>query len=145
MGKRILSRSAGIPSIIVGMNDLFSAVEAEAARLLFYFMAKRPSVNRERVKRAWLDANVGITETTLDAALDKVEAAIAELGSPDQKRWALYSIQRQYREFLDAIVLREEKVPDAANASISAGTSAAKSFRAKAFVGGNDLFFAAET
>jgi len=104
---------AGIPSIVVGMNDLFSAVEAEAARLLFYFMAKRPSVNRERVKRAWLDANVGITEAALDAALDKVEEAISELGSPDQKRWALYSIQRQYRDFLDTIVLREENVPDA--------------------------------
>jgi len=105
-------REAGIPSIVVGMNDLFSAVEAEAARLLFYFMAKRPAVDRALLKRAWLDANVGITEAALDAALDKVETARAELGSPDQKRWALYSIQRQYREFLDVISLREENVPD---------------------------------
>jgi DNA helicase-2/ATP-dependent DNA helicase PcrA len=105
-------REAGIPSIVVGMNDLFSAVEAEAARLLFYFMAKRPAVDRALLKRAWLDANVGITEAALDAALDKVEVARAELGSPDQQRWALYSIQRQYREFLDVIGLREEKVPD---------------------------------
>ena len=45
-------RDAGIPSIVVGMNDLFSAVEAEAARLLFYFMAKRPSVDRERAEKS---------------------------------------------------------------------------------------------
>lgn len=105
-------REAGIPSIVVGMNDLFSAVEAEAARLLFYFMAKRPGTDRELVRKAWLDANLGITEASLVAAINKAEAARAELGGSDQKRWALYSIQRQYREFLDLIELREEKVPD---------------------------------
>ncbi len=68
-------RDAGIPSIVVGMNDLFSAVEAEAARLLFYFMAKRPGVDRKLVRKAWLDANLGIADAALDAALDKVEAA----------------------------------------------------------------------
>ncbi len=106
-------RNAGIPSIVVGMNDLFSAAEAEAARLLFYFMAKRPSVDRKLLKKAWLDADLGITPKALDAGLDRVVAARAELGSADQKRWALYSIQRQYREFLDVIELREEKIPDA--------------------------------
>jgi DNA helicase-2/ATP-dependent DNA helicase PcrA len=112
-GEPIISalRNAGIPSIVVGMNDLFAAVEAEAARLLFYFMTKRPSVDRRIVKKAWMDANLGIAEATLDAALDKLERARSELGSSDQKRWALYSIQRQYREFLDLIELREEKVP----------------------------------
>jgi DNA helicase-2/ATP-dependent DNA helicase PcrA len=105
-------RDAGIPAIVVGMNDLFAAPEAEAARLLFYFMAKRPIVDRGRLKKSWLDANLGITEVALDVALDNVESARAELGTPDQKRWALYSIQRQYREFLDTIGLREEKVPD---------------------------------
>jgi DNA helicase-2/ATP-dependent DNA helicase PcrA len=105
-------RDAGIPSIVVGMNDLFSAVEAEATRLLFYFMAKRTGVDRKRLRKAWIDSNLGVTKAALDAALDKLEAARAELGSPDQKRWALYSIQRQYREFLDLIELREEKVPD---------------------------------
>ena len=105
-------REAGIPSIVVGMNDLFSAVEAEAARLLFYFVAKRPGVDRKLVRKAWVEANLGVTDAALDAALDKIEAARAELGSPDQKRWALYSIQRQYREFLDTIELREERVPD---------------------------------
>jgi DNA helicase-2/ATP-dependent DNA helicase PcrA len=105
-------RDAGIPAIVVGMNDLFSAFEAEAARLLFYFMASRPSVDRARVRQAWLDANLGITDVALDSALDKVETARADLSNPDQKRWGLYSIQRQYREFLDVIELREENVPD---------------------------------
>lgn len=105
-------RAAGIPAIVVGMNDLFSAVEAEASRQLFYYMAKRPGVDRKAVRQAWIDANLGVTEKSLDLALDQADAARAELGSPDQKRWALYSIQRQYREFLDTIELREEKVPD---------------------------------
>jgi DNA helicase-2/ATP-dependent DNA helicase PcrA len=104
-------RDAGIPSIVVGMNDLFSAAEAEAARLLFYFMAKRPGVARQFVKEAWLDADLGILEASLDTALDRVETARAELGISEQKRWALYSIQRQYREFLDIIDLREEEIP----------------------------------
>ena len=105
-------RSAGIPSIVVGMNDLFSALEAEAARFLFYFMANRPTVNRALVRKAWVDANIGVSEDALDSALDKIETARAELGTPDQKRWALYSIQRQYRDFLDTIGVREEGVPD---------------------------------
>jgi DNA helicase-2/ATP-dependent DNA helicase PcrA len=105
-------RAAGIPAIVVGMNDLFSAFEAEAARLLFYFMASRPTVDRNLLKKVWLDANLGIAEGALDSALDKLETARADLGTSDQKRWALYSIQRQYRDFLDVIELREEKVPD---------------------------------
>jgi hypothetical protein len=36
------------------MSDLFSALEAEAARLLFYFMASRPTVDRNLLKKAWL-------------------------------------------------------------------------------------------
>ena len=105
-------RKAGIPSIVVGMNDLFSAFEAEAARLLFYFMANRPAVDRGAVRMAWLNANLGVAEKALDLALDKIEIARGELGTPDQKRWGLYSIQRQYRDFLDVIGLREENVPD---------------------------------
>src|SRR5262249_14900426 len=107
-------RDAGIPAIVVGMNDLFSTAEAEAARQLFYFMAKRPGVDRKSLRQTWVDANLGIPAQALDAALDTIEAARAELGTPDQKRWALYSIQRQYRDFLDRIAVREETVPAAA-------------------------------
>jgi DNA helicase-2/ATP-dependent DNA helicase PcrA len=104
-------RDAGIPAIVVGMNDLFSTPEAQAARQLFYFMAKRPGVDRKSLRQAWIDANLGVVTPALDTALDTIEAARAELGTPDQKRWALYSIQRLYREFLDQIVIREETVP----------------------------------
>ncbi len=104
-------RDAGIPAIVVGMNDLFSTAEAEAARQLFYYMAKRPGVDLKSLRHAWVDANLGISAKALDRALDSVETARAELGTPDQKRWALYSIQRQYREFLDNIGIREETVP----------------------------------
>lgn len=104
-------REAGIPAIVVGMNDLFTTVEAEAARRIFYFMANRPGYDRKALRKAWLNADLGIESKALDKALHKLEGARAELDSSDQKRWGLYSLQRQYREFLETIELREEKVP----------------------------------
>lgn len=105
-------RDAGIPAIVVGMNDLFSTAEAEAARQLFYFMAGRPTVDRCALRAAWDAANLGVDPALLDAAIDDAEAARTELGSPDQKRWHVYSLQRRYLDFLAKIELREEQVPD---------------------------------
>lgn len=104
-------RAAGIPAIVVGMNDLFSALEAQAARVLFYYMARRPGIDRGMVTKAWLDADLGIAAPDLTSALDKIEATRDELGSSEEKRWSVYSVQRVYRRFLDDIGLREEKVP----------------------------------
>jgi DNA helicase-2/ATP-dependent DNA helicase PcrA len=104
-------RAAGIPAIVVGMNDLFSALEAQAARLLFYYMARRAGIDRGMVKKAWLDADLGVSARDLATALDKIDATRSELGSFEEKRWSVYSVQRVYRRFLDDIGLREENVP----------------------------------
>src|SRR5262249_15920409 len=40
-------RAADIPYIVGGMNNLFETAEAEAARLLFYFMAGRSGVGAD--------------------------------------------------------------------------------------------------
>ena len=52
---------AGIPFIVKGMTDLFGAPEAEAARQLFRFVADR-DVDRDGVKQAWINADIGINE-----------------------------------------------------------------------------------
>src|SRR5687767_4763507 len=38
-------KAAGIPAIVIGMNNLFDTAEAEAARKLFYFMADANAVD----------------------------------------------------------------------------------------------------
>ncbi len=112
-GKPIMNalRASGIPFIMVGMNNLFDTPEAEAARQLFYFMANRPGITRPHLRRAWEAANLGIASACLEKALDHVEEAKVNLATQDQKRWSVYSLQRQFLSFLEASELREEKVP----------------------------------
>lgn len=103
---------AGIPYVVVGMTDLFGTREAQAARLLFYFMASRLGADRATLERAWIDADLGVDHADLHGALDEVERARAALTSPDQKRWGQYSIQRVFLRFLDDAGIREERVPN---------------------------------
>lgn len=103
---------AGIRYIIEGMNQLFDAPEAEAARQSFYFMAGRPGVTTEVVKEFWRTANLGIGEDALEKGVAALEASQADLANRDRKRWGLYNIQRVYLRFLEDIELREERVPD---------------------------------
>lgn len=51
----------------------------------------------------------------LDCAIHKLQEAKDDLKSPDQKRWGLYSLQRQYLNFLENAELREEIVPGGAD------------------------------
>jgi len=105
-------RAAGIPHIVGGMNNLFYTAEAEAGRLVFYFMAGRPGVDKEGLRNAWTAAEVGIDAAKLDLAVANAEQARAALNEPDQKRWGFYSLQRTFLTFLEEIELREERVPD---------------------------------
>ena len=108
--------AAGIKFVVGGMSNLFGTAEAQAARELFYFIAgsgnRRPETPRTDVRDAWLRADLGIDPQKLDAAVDGAAASKAELGEPDAKRWNVYSLQRQFIGFLEAIELREERVPD---------------------------------
>jgi DNA helicase-2/ATP-dependent DNA helicase PcrA len=78
-------KTAGIPAIIVGMNHLFDTQEAQAARLIFYFMVDRNGTDRAALRNAWLGANVGVKPLKLDFAIDKLQEAKGDLQSPDQK------------------------------------------------------------
>ena len=104
-------REEGIPVVVIGMTDLFATDEAEAARQLFYFMASRPGVNENTLKRAWLVADLGITPAGLRRAIKNAERLRASLKKPDQERRKLYSIQRVFRTFLEDAGVREEQVP----------------------------------
>lgn len=103
--------AAGIPYLVQGMNTLFDTREAQAARALFYFMGRREDVDRAKLREAWLAANLGISSAALDRAVALAEKTLASLDEPDEKRWSYYNLQRLFLDFLEAIELREEKVP----------------------------------
>lgn len=107
--------AAGIKFVVGGMNNLFETTEAQAARELFYFIAgagnRRSETPREAVRDAWLRADLGLDPQKIDEALGLADSAKAELGEPDAKRWNVYSLQRQFMGFLEAVELREERVP----------------------------------
>jgi DNA helicase-2/ATP-dependent DNA helicase PcrA len=97
------------------MNNLFETSEAAAARLLFYFVAgkgrHRPETPLSEVEDAWLAADLGIDLKDLRHALKQVEKSKHELGSSEERRWGVYSIQRVYLSFLEGCRLREERIP----------------------------------
>ena len=99
---------AGIPFIVKGMTDLFSTPEAEAARLLFRFVADS-GVNRDDVKRAWLDADIGMHKPTLRVALAEVEKEKTVIATAT--KWEEGSIQRVFLAFLEKAGVREELIP----------------------------------
>jgi DNA helicase II / ATP-dependent DNA helicase PcrA len=104
--------AAGIPYVVVGMTNLFGALEAEAARQLFYFMASRADVDEAVIERAWQAAGLGLNAADLQRAIGNAARARTSLAERDQKRWGLYSIQRVFLSFLDESGIREERVPN---------------------------------
>ena len=105
-------QAAGVPFVVTGMTNLFGTAEAEAARLLFYFIADRPGADAATLKAAWEAARLGVDPPALDKAIAGAAAAKAALTDPEQKRWGQYSIQRVFLNFLEQAGVREERVPD---------------------------------
>lgn len=105
-------RRAGIPYIVVGMNNLFDTAEAEAARQLFYFMAGRADVDQASLVKAWLDADLGLKGPRLRRAVDRALAARNEMqANAGQQSWSLRNLQRQFLTFLEEVGLEEAQVP----------------------------------
>jgi DNA helicase II / ATP-dependent DNA helicase PcrA len=65
---------AHIPYIIVGMNNLFTTAEAEAARQLFYFMDALPAVATKSLEDTWMSANIGLKRTAVHNAVAEAQA-----------------------------------------------------------------------
>lgn len=101
----------GIPFVSVGMNTLFDAPEAEAARQLFYMMAGR--TDAKTVIEAWKLAGLGISQTVLKVAVTEAVQTKSKMEAEDDEvRFSVYNIQRQFMSFLQRIGLCEENVPN---------------------------------
>lgn len=108
---RTALRRASVPFVSVGMNTLFDAPEAEAARQLFYFMAGRAT--KAGALAAWEAAELGVTKATLVAAINDAEKTRKKMEAEDEEvRFSVYNIQRQFIGFLERIGLHEEAVPN---------------------------------
>ena len=101
---------AGIPFVIGGMNNLFSRPEAEAARQLFYFIRER--IDEGTLVEAWKAAGLGVSDEGIAKAIAGARLTKFALGEADEKRWVLYSLQRQFLGFIEDLGLREENVPE---------------------------------
>jgi len=98
--------AAGIPYVITGLSNLFDAKEIEAAVSLIAYICR--DISEVDVRRAWSEADVGIGSQDLDRGIDVLNRARTfEVG----ERFGAYNIQRAYVAFLEAVDLREERVP----------------------------------
>jgi DNA helicase-2/ATP-dependent DNA helicase PcrA len=100
--------AAGIKYVVAGMNNLFGTPEAEAARQLFYFMAGQ--IDETALLAAWSAVDTGSTDTELKRAIAGAAAAKGSLEAGTE-RFAYYSIQRQFLNFLETAEIREDRVP----------------------------------
>jgi len=99
---------AGIPYLVVGMNELFGTAEAQAARDLFYFMAGR--VDAQVVLTAWEAAETGATTAVLEKAISAAGQSRDDMATGEE-RYSVYSPQRVFLDFLEAASIREDQVP----------------------------------
>lgn len=100
--------AAGIPYLVIGMNELFGTAEARAARDLFYFMAGR--LDENATLAAWEAAQTGATRADLKRAIATASKSREEMGTGEE-RYSVYSPQRVFLDFLENAAIREEKVP----------------------------------
>lgn len=102
--------AANVPYVITGMDNLFAKPEAEAARLLFYFLAGE--VNEALLRQAWQTANLGIKKSDLEEAIKAASQAKMDMQNVQMGQFKVYNLQRQFVAFLENIGIREERVPD---------------------------------
>jgi DNA helicase-2/ATP-dependent DNA helicase PcrA len=102
--------AAGIPYVITGMDNLFQAEEAEAARQLFYFLADQ--IDEATLRAAWQRADLGIAPAALNAAINGAANARRDMKNAAVGQFKVYNLQRQFIAFIEACELREERVPN---------------------------------
>ncbi len=109
-------RARDIPFIVGGFTSLFEAEEIKAAEGLFRYVVQdtyEPDEDEEVVdgpalRERWKAARVGLTDDDLTRGIEVLDRA-RDWGA--KSRWAAYNIQRTYLNFLEAVRLREERVP----------------------------------
>jgi DNA helicase II / ATP-dependent DNA helicase PcrA len=100
---------AGIPYVVGGLANLFDRPEVQAAVGIFLYMVR--DLDEAGLRQVWQAANLGLTHDDVTAGITVLnEGRTFEAG----KRWGAYNIQRTYLRFLEAVCLREERVPPTA-------------------------------
>lgn len=99
-------RAAQIPYVVAGMNNLFGTVEAQAARAVFLYTVRQ--LDEGQLRTLWSHADLGLTPSDLDAGISFLNV---QRQWSDDERWSAYNLQRTYLGFLEAVQLREERIP----------------------------------
>lgn len=103
---------ARIPYVVTGMKSLFETREARAGRDLFLFLTGHGDVDASALYDRWQRVDLGVAEERIRAAIDALGEHRDALGYANSPGAGAFSLQSIYREFLAAIGLREERVPE---------------------------------
>jgi DNA helicase-2/ATP-dependent DNA helicase PcrA len=103
----------GVPFIVQGMNTLFDTREANAAKALFYFMASLEDIDEAALRVTWQNAELGLSVEDIDRGIALAVDRKTSIHAAGEERWSTYNIQRLFLDFIEAVALREERVPDA--------------------------------
>ena len=116
-------KAAGIHFVVKGMANLFDTAEAQATRILFHYLADQTTTQfngwsgieeiavptNPELRRAWEDAELGLTKANLNKALryaTRVRDNLQQEGSRAP------TIQKVFLDFLELSEVREELVPN---------------------------------
>ena len=111
-------RSAGIPFVVSGLENLFETEEARAARALFHFIAGEAIYVRKvpirppdhtKLLEHWENPRFGLDVENVHSAVRFATEIRDRLRIEDGRSVA--SIQAVYLQFLDELTLREENCP----------------------------------
>jgi DNA helicase-2/ATP-dependent DNA helicase PcrA len=113
-------KARDIPFIVGGFTSLFEADEINAAEGLFRYVTQdvyepdedEEVVDEARLRALWKTARVGLTDDDLTRGIAVLDSARDWTAST---RWAAYNIQRTFLNFLEAVELREERIPPMAS------------------------------
>lgn len=109
---RAALEAAGIPYIVIGMNELFATPEVQALRDVFSFLGdfvppQGRAISPNRLRRILGEAGLGLSAQHISAGIRYLQDVKSRLG--DKLDATLY-LQRVYLDFLRSIELREENV-----------------------------------
>ncbi len=100
-------RVSAVPYVVKGMTNLFNTAEVQAAQGIFLYMVDR--IEESQLRKLWDDANLGLSSDNLSAGINLLNI---QKQWEKEKRWSAHSLQRTYLDFLGAIQLREEQIPE---------------------------------
>ncbi|MFD5362417.1 ATP-dependent helicase, partial [Streptomyces tendae] len=100
-------RRRDIPYVIKGLTKLFETPEIQAAVTCFRFVAGL--ADQQDVVDAWASADIGLTEDDIHTGLPVLTTATQWDAS---KPWDSTTLQGVFLDFLEAVELREERVPN---------------------------------